>query len=495
MRHALSAFLLVAASSAAFAQGQPPAQTQTSGPILSLEEAVQIAVRSNPAHLQVTSSRSRQGAALRTAYGQLLPRVSSSFGASFRQGGQELVGGVRFGAGGDQLSSNYSIGVTANYSGATLLTPRVARANLDAADADVVRSIANTRALVVTQYLNVLQAQARAALQDTLLANAQAQLELNRARQAVGATTSLEVRRSEVQVGRMQVAVLTQRNAVEIETLRLFQQMGIDKIDGVRLTSSFPVVEPSVQLAELLTMARSTNPSLNAARARGSAAEVGVKSARSQWLPSLSLSTGFYGYTSQQTNIEPQIAGERIQGEASRRSCLTSDSIRTGAGLAALGDCDRFLFTDADAAAARSANNAFPFSFTRQPLQYSVGLSLPIFDGFRREQSIQEASLSRNDARYQLRAQELLMNTEVTSAYRTLVTSYQSVKLQEQNRVAAQQALDLAVERYRVGATTFTDVTQARAEFEQASTDLINAVYDFHKAYAELERAVGRPLR
>lgn len=489
MRNALTALLVATSSSVALAQGQP------AGPILSLEEAVQIAVRNNPAHLQVTSSRTRQGAALRSAYGQLLPRVSSSFGASFREGGQELFGGVAFGATSDQLSSNYSVGISANYSGASLLQPRVAKANLNAADADVARSIANTRAAVMTQYLNVLQAQARAALQDTLLANAQAQLELNRAREQVGATTSLEVRRSEVQVGTARVNVLRERNAVEIETLRLFQQMGIDQMEGVRLTTSFPVAEPALELREMLDMARRMNPSLNAARARESAAEVGVKAARSQWLPSVGFSTGFNGYSSEQTNINPTIAQAQFQAESSRRSCLTQDSLRTGAGMAALGNCDRFTFTDADASAIRAQNNAFPFTFSKNPLQYSVQLSLPIFDGFRREEQIQNATLSRNDARYQVRAQELQTNTEVTSAHRNLVTSYQTVRLQEQTRATAQQALDLALERYRVGATTFIEVSQARSDFERESTNLINAIYDFHKAYAELERAVGRPLR
>lgn len=489
MRLALSAALLATASSLAFAQGQ------AGGPILSLEEAVQIAVRNNPSHLQVASQRSRQGAAVRSAYGQLLPRVSSSLGASFRQGGQELFGGVAFGASSDQLSSNYSISVNASYSGASLLQPRVARANLNAADADLSRSAANTRAAVVSQYLNVLQAQARAALQDTLLANAQAQLELNRAREQVGATTSLEVRRSEVAVGTARVNVLRERNNVEIETLRLFQQMGIDKMDNVRLTTSFPVSEPALELNELLDMARRMNPSLNAARARESAADVGVRQARSQWLPSIGFSTGLNGYSQEMTNVNPSIQQAIFQGEAGRRSCLTQDSVRTGAGLSALGNCDRFLFTDADAVAMRAQNNAFPFTFTKNPLQYSVGLSLPIFDGFRREEQIQNAALARNDARYAVRAQELQTNTEVTSAHRNLVTSYQMVRLQEQNRSAAQQALDLALERYRVGATTFIEVTQARADFEQAGTNLINAIYDFHKAYAELERSVGRPLR
>jgi len=159
----LSAFLLAAASSAAFAQDPPAAQTQTSGPILTLEEAVQLAVRNNPTHLQSVSTRGRQGAALRSAYGALLPQVSSSFSTSFREGGQEIVGGQQFGSSNDILSSSYSIGVTAFYNGATIMQPRVDRANLDAAEADVTSSAASTRAQVVTQYLNVLQAQARAA--------------------------------------------------------------------------------------------------------------------------------------------------------------------------------------------------------------------------------------------------------------------------------------------------------------------------------------------
>jgi len=94
-----------------------------------------------------------------------------------------------------------------------------------------------------------------------------------------------------------------------------------------------------------------------------------------------------------------------------------------------------------------------------------------------------------------VRRQELQVVTDVTTAYRNLLTQYEMVALQGQTRDAAQQALALATERYRVGASTFLDVSTARNNFERAGTDLINATYDFHKFFAELERAVGRPLR
>ena len=59
----------------------------------------------------------------------------------------------------------------------------------------------------------------------------------------------------------------------------------------------------------------------------------------------------------------------------------------------------------------------------------------------------------------------------------------------------AREALDLAQERFRVGANTFVDVVQSRADYQRAESDRITAIYEFHRAYATLESAVGRPLR
>jgi outer membrane protein TolC len=65
------------------------------------------------------------------------------------------------------------------------------------------------------------------------------------------------------------------------------------------------------------------------------------------------------------------------------------------------------------------------------------------------------------------------------------------------SQIAAKAAEDLALneESYRVGAKTFLDVTTARGTYEKAQIDRINAIYDYHKAFAQLENAVGRPLR
>jgi outer membrane protein TolC len=87
------------------------------------------------------------------------------------------------------------------------------------------------------------------------------------------------------------------------------------------------------------------------------------------------------------------------------------------------------------------------------------------------------------------------MTTEVTQAYLNLTAASQTVALQEQNAARAQEELQFAEERYRVGAVTFLDVTTSRGTLEQALIDRVNAIYDYHKAFAALESAVGRPLR
>jgi outer membrane protein len=131
----------------------------------------------------------------------------------------------------------------------------------------------------------------------------------------------------------------------------------------------------------------------------------------------------------------------------------------------------------------------------RNPYQISASLSLPLFDGFAREQRLQEANVSRSDADYSLRRTELALTADVTSTRVTLQAAYEAVGLQTTNAATAREALQLAEERYRVGANTFVDLTTARGEYERAETDRIDAVYEFHRAFAALEAAVGRTLR
>src|SRR6185503_6917275 len=94
--------------------------------------------------------------------------------------------------------SQYGLNLNYTLNSATIFNPKLAGANRDAAAADVTGAAELLRGSVTSQYIAVLQAQARAALQDSLQQTTEGQLELAKAKQAVGAGTVLDVRRAEV---------------------------------------------------------------------------------------------------------------------------------------------------------------------------------------------------------------------------------------------------------------------------------------------------------
>jgi outer membrane protein len=473
-----------------------PLAAQTGRTTLSLPEALEIAKKNNPTYLQSVTGRTRAAASLRSAYGALLPSADVNLGASYREGRPQFFGGLAFGATSDIVSSSWGLSGSLQLSVNTFQQIKRASASMEAAEADVEAAGFLLRNNVTAQFLLALQTQARAALQDTLVIQQRLQLELAQARAGVGSGTSLDTKRAEVSLGTQQVAALRARNTAAVARLQLFQQLGVPMPEGVILSADLPVTAPTVAVADLLVMAKTANPNLRALQARERVAEATVKAARGAYTPTLSLQGNVGGVAQTQLDISDDDAVAAAQGSRLGRiaSCLTTDSIRVGAGLSgfAPGTCDVLPI---DESAIRASHNTYPFGFTRNPYSLSLGLSLPLFDGFGREQRLQEANAGRTDARYNTRRQELAMTADVTSARVTLQAAFETVGLQTQNAATAREALQLAEERYRVGANTFVDLTTARGEYERAETDRIDAIYEFHRAYAALEAAVGRTLR
>jgi outer membrane protein len=488
--------LLAALTVVCFAPAALAQQTASpASPLLTLDDAITVARQNNPVYLQQAMARRTAHAAVRSAKGALLPSADASFGTRYQQGGQQVFNGLSFSNSSDAIQSSYGLNLNYRVNSASFVNPKAAVANRDAVDADITGSGELLRANVTQQYLSVLQAQARAALADTLVNTAQSQLELAQAKLSVGSGTSLDIRRAEVALGQAQVQRLTARNNVEVEKLRLFQQLGVAQPANVSLTTDFPVNPPNFELDSLLDLARRQNPAILALRSRERAASLNMKVAQAAYTPTLNLSTGWGGNSYQYTDAEYLVNQARGSALGQMAACFSQDSLRTRVGLPSTDCSTRYSFTDAQAEAIRARNSQFPFKFQRSPLALSASLTIPVFDNFNREERVQRASVDRETAVYNTRAKELAMTADVTQAYLTLKTATQTVALQEQNATKAKEELAYAEERYKVGASTFLDVITSRGTYEQALIDRVNSVYDYHKAFAALENAVGRPLR
>ena len=493
MRYLLFISLAVAATQAS---GQVVPRDSTASATLTIDQAIELARRNNPELQQVQNNRIGARAAVRSAYGALLPSADASLSAQRQQGGQQIFSGTSLGASSDVNQSSYEIGISYRINSATLITPSLQRANRDAVEADISGATSNLRSNVSQQYLTTLQQEANADLQDSLVVASEQELILAQAREIVGSGTQLDVSRAEVALGLQKVQALKARNQVEIEKLRLFQLMGTPQPPNVKLVSQFPITPLNLNLQQLIESARNQNPVVMALRSREHVADLNVKREKGEYSPTLSLSTGFGGYTYGYTNSNFPVAQAAAELNASRASCIRTEEVRAALNLSnQLAECNAMAFTPADAQAIKNMNSKFPFNFTKSPRSLSATLSLPLFDGFAREQRLQEAMANRSDARYSVRARELALTADVTAAYLTVTTADKTVALQEQNAAKAKQELKLVQDRYKIGATTFVDLTEARATYERAESERITAVYDYHKAFAALESAVGHPLR
>jgi len=467
---------------------------------LSLSDAISIAREHNPAYRQTLNNRAAAAWNERGAFTSLaLPSVTASGGVSYTGPGQQRFLTNTFSQSVSTVSSNYSLSLNYELSGATLSAPGLRRAQANAVDADIVGAGQALVANVTTQYLNVLQAIDNARVAERQLARNDDALKLAQARYAVGRASLIDVRQAQVARGQTEVALLRARTATSIEKLRLFEQLGVTApttIEAIVLSDTFAVQQPIWKLDDLLTMAAEQNPSLKALRARETAAAWGTRSAVASYGPSLSASAGWSGFTQQFTNVEPlRVAGE-TQAPMLQQACLDNNQIRVNAGLAPKpADCSAYVWGSANEQQLRAQNSVFPFNFTSQPFQARLTITLPLFANFQRPAQVAEAKATQQDADESVRARGLGVQTEVSQAYLNLMAAFQTIAIQDTNRTAAQEQLQLATDRYTIGSGSFLELQDAQVASLRAASDYVGAVYDYHRALAALEAAVGRSLR
>jgi outer membrane protein len=499
--------IVISAASPRPVAGQDTTVAPRPALILTHDEALQQAEANSPAYRQAASAAAPARWAVRNAYGALLPhlQVSTDFGytgsgnANFGQGFTRSTSSL--------LTSNYSLSIGWTLDGRTLTGPAQQHALQHATDEDITGAAIALRADVGTQYLTTLQAQAQTAVAREQLRRNDEFLGLARARHQVGQATRHEVRQAEVTRPTSEIAVIRAEQAELGAKLELFRRMGMTPpapLEQIALADSFPVVAPHRTLAELQRIAAAHNPSLRALQAREDVAGWEVKAAKSDFLPSLSVQAGWSGYTQEYVN-EQQLIDQQFgaaQGQAAQ--CAFDTQLRSALGLGgAEADCfaaagltdDGSALLDPIQRQIRAQNSVFPFHYTGQPFRVDFVVSLPIFTGFGRSLRLSQAKAQRMNAAESVRARQLELQTEVHARYLELQTAYRSIAVEAVARDAARDQLQLAEDRYRIGAGNALDVTDAQAAVQKAEGDYINAVYDYHKAAVALEAAVGQALR
>lgn len=505
---ALAFVILYSIPAAAQEPAVRPAPTAT----LSLADAIDQAMRNSPAYRQTLNDAGPADWNVRNAYATFLPSLDVSSGISYAGEGSSSFGGTLFSQGAT-LSSSYNLSVGWQLSGATLSAPGQQKSVRRAVDADITNAGVALRNDVTAQYLITLQAIAQTDVARQQVIRNEDFRQLADARFRVGQTTLLDLRQAEVTKGQSEVALLRAQQTEAEAKLELFRRMGITppvSVELVALSDSFPVTQPTFRLEDLMGLAQEENPALRALRAREDASAWQLRATRSRYLPSLSFNASWSGFTQEFRDTQGLLMNTLARRQNNAATCqfqngilsrLTSPHPAPNGGI--IPDCNMFAGLDGSGNALPSLardsilsnNNVFPFNYTSQPFRASLTVSLPLFNNFSRELQVSQASAAQQDAIEAVRGRELAVRAEVQGRYLAVNTAFRAIAVQRANQDAAREQLRLAQDRYRLGSGSAPEVSDAQAAVSRAEADYVNAIYDYHRAIAALEFAVGRPLR
>lgn len=140
----------------------------------------------------------------------------------------------------------------------------------------------------------------------------------------------------------------------------------------------------------------------------------------------------------------------------------------------------------------RTENSGGFISFNESTgFSYGITARVNLFDGFNTSRRIQNARINEKNARLSLEQQKLAVESEFTSLYRTYQNAVSLVDLEEENFENAEEVLDIALERFRLGSISSLEFREAQRTLLQAENRLITAKYESKIAEAQLLRLSG----
>ena len=137
--------------------------------------------------------------------------------------------------------------------------------------------------------------------------------------------------------------------------------------------------------------------------------------------------------------------------------------------------------------------NDFQFSeYKWSPYSYiGISLSVPIFSGGKRLNDVRQAKVQRAELSVQREESERQIRISIRQYLNQMETAMKSKSSAESALESAQKAYDIASRSYEVGRSTFTELNDAQLALTQAQLTYSQAIYNFVSAKANLEGVLG----
>ncbi|HEY9228040.1 MAG TPA: TolC family protein [Gemmatimonadaceae bacterium] len=396
---------------------------------ITFDDAIGIALEQNVAVRQAKNTVALGQATVQQQKNQRLPDLrlsvsgANSVGRNFSQSDGAIVNQQT-----QSLNTGISSSLTLFDGGKTTSAIRSAQSSEQAGELDVTRARQTAVFTVASDYVALANQREQLRVQQENLSAQQAQETLIKQLVDAGSRPISDLYQQQAGVASAKLAVVQAKRAVELANIDLIQALQLEA------SGSYDFVTPELpektatsteSLDALISRALDRRSDLDASEARVGAAEQDIKAAKASRLPTISLSGGY------------------------------NTAYSSAADLALGSQLDQ-----------------------RRGGSLGIGVSLPIFDRGATSIAAQKAQIAADNARLDLDANKKAIALEVRRAYLDQTSASEQLTSAEAQQAAATQALEMTQQRYRAGAATLVEVTQARAQQVQAASAVVAARYN-----------------
>ncbi len=268
-------------------------------------------------------------------------------------------------------------------------------------------------------------------------------------RYLLGASSKLELLQSMVYLNADSSRLARQNEAILESEVRLKKLMALENLEeNIQLADTSIAVNPDLLYAELLAATLKLNTSLQLAQKSKSISELDYKTIASRAYPYLNLSSGYnYGYR--------------------------------GYGTGTISDYGELALNN-------QQNRTF---------NYGLTLGMDIFDGFNRRREKANATIEIENRMYSYQEVEQDIKAELLIVYYAYQNNLSLLQLEEQNLDVARENLEIALERYRLGALSGLELREVQKSLLDAEERLISVKFQTKLAEISLLQISGRIMQ
>jgi len=420
------------------------AVTGTAQTSLSLEEAIATALKNNY-DIQLSKNDSMVAAldySFRNAV--FYPRLNGTLGTTWNNNDQKQT--LADGSKREQnniKSNNINAALNLNWTlfdGLKMFATRDKAAELiKLGELGIKNQVINTVATVINTYYNIVRQKQQLKAIEEQMSISQTRVNLAERRLDIGVGTKPDVLQSKVDLNAQKAAQLEQQTLISQLREQLNQVMNVKEQANYEVADSIPL-NTQLALGDIQNGIEASNPTLLISKKNLDIAGITLKERKAEKLPTVAFNSVYnFTRTNNQTVINP--------------------------------------FS--------------PLFNQSKGLNYGVTASIPILNNLTNKRQIQQAKL---DIQYQqliFNNQQSQLNLAVINAFKEYEQQKKALALEEENILLAKENVYIALEVYRLGASTIIQLREAQKSLEDAYNRLIAARYNTKLSETELLRLKG----